>query len=327
VTPDAKAWQAPPMQQPVPLIVVIDAHTEGHEGIAAQLGAGWEVTFVAGPDAAELAVAQAAVPLVLAPETLEPAPGRAVFARLAAARLRYVGVLLVDDAASLAPPEPDGAIGFTHLIFRPMRPGEFRLAVSAAAASRSALLAALAVEAPLLSAGRALIDRLAACSEGADGPSLQRLATRFSALLRPPERTRVPPTTLLAEALAAATPPALAPVLALDPPALRFATTPLQREPTLDGDARALHLALTELAARVMGQGAAHPEVAASVEPCRVDDRHGWLLTLEGPERAAVPGLELPVADLVLARHGGTCEATRHGDRLRLAVWLPSTSP
>ncbi len=300
----------------IPLIAIVDAQTEGHEALRDEAGPGWDVTVVEGFAEAELAIARSAVPVVVAPDTLEPEPGRDVLARLAASRLRFVGVLLVDDPTGLG----TGLLpGVTHVIFRPMRPGVFRVALSAAATARAALLEALSEAAPLARAATDLGDVLRDLA-GRGTPSalaLHHLARWHALATRPLESSRVALGPLVMDALTELSPPS---ALALSPSDLRFSEAPQHREPCVTADARALHAAIHALATGFTA-GAPGVTLAVSLEPCRDGDRPGWQLTLEtqtpaGPSPVPAPDL----AATVITRHGGTLERAPG----RAVVWLPS---
>jgi hypothetical protein len=299
-----------------PLIAIIDAQTEGHEGLRDEAGPSWDVTILEGFAEAELAVARSAVPVVVAPEALEPEAGRAILARLAASRLRFVGVLLVDDPGVLG---SDPLPGVSHVIFRPMRPGVFRVALSAAATARAALLEALSTVAPLESAALTVGEQLRAlASEAAPSPSaLQHLARWHVLATRPLALTRVALGPLVIDALTQLSP---ACALALSPPGLRFAEPPQHREPCVEGDALALHAAVHALATTLVEGASSGASLAATLEPFREGDRPGWQLTLEGAPTSPPVTLAPDLAATVIARHGGTL-AQAPG---RALVWLPS---
>ncbi|MCB9735425.1 MAG: HAMP domain-containing histidine kinase [Deltaproteobacteria bacterium] len=125
----------------VPVIVIADDGYVGQDEVALAAGPGFDVAVVEGDVAALTAVAARDTPLVVLPQNLEPTPGAALLARLAAQPPPFVGLLLVDanEIATLRDSELDGV----HVIAtRPLRDGALRLHLRAAAATRAALRAA-----------------------------------------------------------------------------------------------------------------------------------------------------------------------------------------
>jgi hypothetical protein len=323
----------------IPLIAVIDPNYVGHESIRDEVGPDYDVVAASGFAEAQQRVAACDVPIVVIPETLEPEPGRIVLDRLAAAGHRFVGLLLVDDAGAL--PRFGPASGISHVAFRPLRHGEFRRHVDAAAVSRAALLAVRAdadVFAHAIDLVAARLSGLAA-HEPVPASDVRRTLTLLTAAVRPLETAWVDPAGILLAAAEAAR--ALHPDVAanLQP---TFATDPTARRPRCEADARALTEALTGLVANAL-RHAARPAVTVTLgcEACRDGDRDGWLLFIEddgGTTPAAdantqllhatlgSPRLGLPLAATVARRHGGHLTLTAGAVGWRLELWLPERS-
>jgi len=313
----------------IPLIAIIDASYEGHEGIQDEVGPDYAVEAVASFAAAQLRLAEADCPIVVVPETLEPEAGRIVLARLKAAGHAFIGLLMVDEAAALPRFEPDSAV--THIAFRPLRAGEFRRHVDSAATARAAILEARAQPTRLLEAIALAARRLEL------GPVAARLiASELILASRPLEMTFVDPVGLITDAFDAAS--ARQPAEKVLPPTLPSAKSP-GRHPRIEGDARALVVALTDLIALAFSTHPAQsPQITVALESSREGDTDGWLITVDddGPGYGQCidgPGLlnsfpptnfELAVAARVIGRHGGTLnlDSNDQGGG-RASVWLP----
>lgn len=313
-----------------PVIVIVDASYVGHEGIADELGHGYAVTSVSSFAEAQAAIVAASMPIVIAPETLTPEPGRRVLANLAAAGHAFVGLLMVDDAQGL--PRPAPGEGVTHLAFRPLRPGEFRRHIDAAAACREARLHAGAREAALAEGLLALaadLQAVAGQEPSARPRLLGRLSLLASALARPLETAPVDPVALARDAFSSAL-QVVDPDVA--PAALPIAVEP-GRHPRLFGDARLLGLALDELIVNALTHGVASSpsagEAAVQLSPSRDGDRDGWLFQVESPapfprETPGPTAIGLRLARIAALRHHGhlAVEPSEAGPG-RVSLWLP----
>lgn len=138
--PPARAAKYPPpvnaSDSVIPVVVVVDEGTFGHEALADELGAAFVVHVAVGLAEALSALPALDHPLVLAPRALDPLTGDRLLAELARHRFDFLGLLMLDDDV------PSVAADGVHiLIRRPLRPGALRLHLEGAARLRDAMLA------------------------------------------------------------------------------------------------------------------------------------------------------------------------------------------
>jgi signal transduction histidine kinase len=123
----------------IPVVVVVDEGTFGHEALADELGAAFVVHVAVGLADALSILPALERPLVLVPRALDPMTGDRLLGELARHRFDLIGLLMLDDDV------PTVATDGVHiLIRRPLRPGALRLHLEGAARLRHAMLASQA---------------------------------------------------------------------------------------------------------------------------------------------------------------------------------------
>lgn len=350
--------------QGVPVIVVVDEGYFGQEALVDELGPGFDVAFAEGMVAAMTAAASRTLPLVLAPQALAPESGAEVLAALAARRLDFIGLLLLDDDPDLAGP------GVHVLLRRPLRPGQLVEHVRAAVGLRARMVSTLAqrdtlsadigrlrdglrhdvrghlqsiigltsllveLERPQRQPDDELIDFLTRVLSSAERLDrfIDHVGDWLQASRRPFEPSIVDLGELALEVVAEArTRKKVAPELLFARPAPALARVP--------GDSRALGLALRHLVDHCLEQ-TGHAEVEV------LPGRHGFSLAVRDLASTTLPpthrarafelferaaggtGVELAVAAKVAERHHGHASLELHPDGGHVyRLDLPASAP